>query len=427
MVLVAQRNKCPFAVRSGGHAAFARASSASEGITVVLERMAAITLSEDKKMASIGAGALWGNIYTSLAKHNLTVVGGRVADIGIGGLTTGGGISFFSNARGWACDNVASYQVVLADGRIVVAKPDSVAYSDLYWALRGGGNNLGIVTRFDLETFAHSPLMYGGQKIFTNESFGGAIDAFVDLGQHASSDPKAAQILSFAFDVSSNTRVASAELEYADATTEAPIFHRWNNLSALLDTTRITTLANLTLDLANRNPKGLRQSFWTASAKLADRELIDRVVEMSFEAFDKLRNVTGIVPANTLQVITAPQLESMQKKGGNALGLSPSDGPILLINPNFSWRNAQDDELVLRTAEDLIAKFKQAAADRHLESEYLYMNYASQFQDVVASYGAGSAGRLRRVARKYDAQGVFQRLQPGYFKLYGPPSKGLPS
>ena len=81
MVLVAQRNKCPFAVRSGGHAAFARASSANEGITVVLERMAAVTLSEDKKMASIGAGALWGNIYTSLAKHNLTVVGGRERQI----------------------------------------------------------------------------------------------------------------------------------------------------------------------------------------------------------------------------------------------------------------------------------------------------------------------------------------------------------
>jgi FAD/FMN-containing dehydrogenase len=74
-------------------------------------------------------------------------------------LTTGGGISFFSAIYGWACDNVASYDVVTASGTIVTASPTQ--YSDLYWALRGGGNNFGLVVNFNLST-----IPFPGQKMW---------------------------------------------------------------------------------------------------------------------------------------------------------------------------------------------------------------------------------------------------------------------
>jgi hypothetical protein len=422
LVLLSRITHCPFAVRSGGHAAFAGASSVNGGITVVFERMKNITLSKDKTIASIEPGNLWYGIYTTLAKEKLAVVGGRVSDVGIGGLTTGGGISFFSNQYGWACDNVESFEVVTASGRIINASPTE--HADLYWALRGGGNNVGIVTRFNLRTFAHGPLMFGGERLFFNSSFPAAIDAFVNLGVHATDDLKAAQYLAIALDATSNTKIAVAQLEYADPVLDAPIFEEYRNIPAFSDTTQLNTLAYFTQQLNNRNPKGFRETYWTASSKL-DREMVHFVFNVTFEEFAKIRDVAGIVPANALQIITVPQLEQMQKNGGNALGLSPSDGPIFLLDLNCRWDNIEDDERVLKANANVIRRMREEAKRRDIVNDYLYMNYASQFQDVIASYGE-SAKRLKSIAHRYDPTGVFQRLQPGYFKLSGPPNTDWP-
>lgn len=414
--------QCPFAVRSGGHAAFTGASSADGGITITFERMRDITLSPDKKIAAIQPGNLWYDIYTNLQQHNLAVVGGRVSAIGIGGLTTGGGISYFANQYGWACDNVASFEVVTASGIIVTASPTS--FSDLYWALRGGGNNFGIVTKFNLETFAHGPQMFGGQRRFFNTSFSAAIDAFVNLGVNAAVDPKAAQFIAITLNAASGTKVAIAELEYADPVLDAPIFGEYRAIPAFSDTTQLNTLAYFTQQLNNSNPKGYRETFWTASSKL-DRQMVQFVFDVSFEEFAKIRDVQGIVPANTLQVITVPQLEQMQKKGGNALGLSPADGPIFLINLSTRWDLVADDARVMQANANVIRRFQEEAKRRNMVNDYLYMNYASQYQDVIGSYG-GSVGRLKSVAQKYDPTAVYQRLQPGYFKLNGAPVENSP-
>lgn len=115
-------------------------------------------MSSNKSLAYVGPGNTWYDVYTQLQPEGVQVIGGRVAAIGVGGLTLGGGVSFFSGEYGWACDNVYNYQVVTANGEIIDVNYDS-EYSDLYWALRGGGNNFGLVTRFDLYTckFYHAP------------------------------------------------------------------------------------------------------------------------------------------------------------------------------------------------------------------------------------------------------------------------------
>ncbi|KAH7068016.1 hypothetical protein BKA63DRAFT_104049 [Paraphoma chrysanthemicola] len=422
VVLVSRLTQCPFAVRSGGHAAFAGASSADGGITVTFEKMRDITLSSDKKIAAIQPGNLWYDIYINLQQHNLAVVGGRVSAIGIGGLTTGGGISYFANQYGWACDNVASFEVVTASGIIVTASPTS--FSDLYWALRGGGNNFGIVTKFNLETFPHGPQMFGGQRRFFNTSFSAAIDAFVNLGVNAAKDPKAAQFIAITLNAASGTKVAIAELEYADPVLDARVFAEYKAIPAFSDTTQLNTLAYFTQQLNNSNPKGYRETFWTASSKL-DRQMVQFVFDVSFEEFATIRDVQGIVPANTLQVITVPQLEQMQKKGGNALGLSPGDGPIFLINLSTRWDLVADDARVMQANANVIRRFKEEAKRRNMVNDYLYMNYASQYQDVINSYGS-SVERLKSIAKKYDPTEVLQRLQPGYFKLEGAPVENSP-
>lgn len=110
-VLTSRVTKCEFAVKSGGHAAFAGASNADGGLTIDLKNLNELTVSGDQTQTSLGAGNLWYDVYTQLEPQGLTVIGGRVSAIGVGGLTLGGGISFFSNRYGWACDNVNAYQV----------------------------------------------------------------------------------------------------------------------------------------------------------------------------------------------------------------------------------------------------------------------------------------------------------------------------
>ncbi|TLD13120.1 uncharacterized protein PgNI_02687 [Pyricularia grisea] len=105
----------------------------------------------DKTLTSIQPGADWSSVYEELSKLNLMVFGGRVYIVGVGGLLLSGGNSLYSTARGFACDGVANFQVVLANGSIVSASADENA--DLYRVLKGGSNNFGIVTRFDLNTF----------------------------------------------------------------------------------------------------------------------------------------------------------------------------------------------------------------------------------------------------------------------------------
>ncbi|KAF2850564.1 FAD-binding domain-containing protein [Plenodomus tracheiphilus IPT5] len=420
-ILISRYTGCPFAVRSGGHAPFKGASSTNGGITTTFEKMKGIALSQDKKIVSVEPGNLWLDVYTSLAKENLAVVGGRVSDIGVGGLTTGGGLSFFSNQYGWACDNVASFEVVTASGRIVTASPTS--YPDLYKGLRGGGNNLAIVTRFDLQTFAHGPQMFGGTRQFMNTSFPGAIDAFVNLGNNAAADPKAAQFLSTGL-AGPGLEVAIAQLEHADPIANASIFEEWRNVPAFNDTTAITTLTTLTEQLRFSTPKGFRQTGWTASSKL-DKAMVEFGFKVTFEEFGKIQDVAGVLAATTFQVITVPQLNRMQNNGGNTLGLSPSDGPILLVDLSVRWSKVEDDARIMKACANVIKRMLAEAKRTGKEQSYLYMNYASEYQDVIANYGK-SASTLRNVARKYDPTKFFQTNQPGYFKLQGPPNVNWP-
>jgi FAD/FMN-containing dehydrogenase len=130
---------------------FPNASNAPGGVTVDLRALNSVNLSADKSSVSVGIGATWDIVYSKLDPLGLSVAGGRVAGVGVGGLTLGGGISYFGPRQGWTCNQATSFQVVLADGSVVEANQNH--NSELWWGLRGGSNNFGIVTRVNLTTF----------------------------------------------------------------------------------------------------------------------------------------------------------------------------------------------------------------------------------------------------------------------------------
>ncbi|KAF3909567.1 hypothetical protein AA313_de0205359 [Arthrobotrys entomopaga] len=104
------------------------------------------------------------------------------------------------------------------------------------------------------------------------------------------------------------------------------------------------------------------------------------------------------------------------KNGGNALGLA-GQGPLNLVNIDISWSNESDDKRIIAAARNFVNRSIAAAKAKGLFNEYLYQNYAALQQDVFPSYGATNYAKLKAVSKKYDPSGVWQKLQPGYFKL----------
>lgn len=263
VVLVSRLTKCPFAAKSGGHAAFAGASSSPGGITIWFTDMNEVTLNADKSVASIGPGNVWGAVYEALAPYGLAVIGGRASSIGVGGFTTGGGISFYSNLYGWAIDNVKSFEVVTASGLIVTATENE--YSDLYWGLRGGGNNLGLVTKFDLYTIP-SGMMCGDTRVFLETELDPVINAFVNIVHDAPNDGNAQYYIAFLNTEEMN--LISAELTYVKNVTNPPIYQQIRSIPAISDNTVARTLVQYAEYIDSDNPSGLREVYWPISAYL---------------------------------------------------------------------------------------------------------------------------------------------------------------
>lgn len=420
-ILISRLTQCPFAVRSGGHSAVPGGSNVDGGITISFEKLSKVSLAADKKTASFQPGHTWYDIYSALEKDNATVIGGRVASVGVGGLTLGGGISYFSSQYGLACDNVLSYELVTASGIIITVSQTS--YPDLYWALRGGGNNFGIVTQFNVQAVPQGQ-MWGGMRNYLESSFPALIEAYYNLGINAKKDPKAHQILSFTYQ---GLPIASLELEYADPNPNATILAEYNAIpGAIGDQTGVKSLAELTSALEGpASGAGLRQAFWTWTVKL-DKDLATSTKDIFFEEVTAIADAADLVAAVSLQVITEPILEKVTTRGGNALGLSAADGPLMNVLIALKWSDTADDTRLNQFAAKVKDRAVAVAKAKGKDMAYLYMNYASPWQDPIAGYGSANKARLQQISKKYDPTGVFEKLQPGYFKLGGAPKSGSP-
>jgi FAD/FMN-containing dehydrogenase len=146
-IAFARRVGAEAVARSGGHCFAGRSST--RGILIDLSRMSSVSVEDG--IATIGAGALLGDIYDQLDTHGLTIAGGACPSVGIAGLTLGGGLGVLGRKHGLTSDQLVGAQVVLADGRVVDC--DEHRDADLFWALRGaGGGHFGVVTSFEFRT-----------------------------------------------------------------------------------------------------------------------------------------------------------------------------------------------------------------------------------------------------------------------------------
>ncbi|MGI8706435.1 MAG: FAD-binding oxidoreductase, partial [Sphingomicrobium sp.] len=142
----ARENNLAFSVRCGGHGVSGN-SVIDDGILIDLSAMCSVRVASEKRRAIVGGGAQLGDFDREAQAHGLAATAGVDPSTGVGGLTLGGGTGFLARKLGLTIDSLIGAQVVLADGSVVRASADE--HPDLFWALRGGGGNFGIVTEFE--------------------------------------------------------------------------------------------------------------------------------------------------------------------------------------------------------------------------------------------------------------------------------------
>jgi FAD/FMN-containing dehydrogenase len=173
----ARESGIDLAIRGGSHGV-PGFGTCDGGVVVDLSRMKGVRVDPARRTARAEGGATWGDLNAATHAFGLATTGGIISTTGVGGLTLGGGIGYLARGLGLSCDNLISADVVTADGRFLVSTENVNA--DLFWALRGGGGNFGVVTSFE---FKLEPIkdIYGGPMFFELEDAGDVIRFYRDF------------------------------------------------------------------------------------------------------------------------------------------------------------------------------------------------------------------------------------------------------
>lgn len=177
-IAFARTNALPVAIRGGGHSAPGY-GTCDGGLVIDLSSMKTVDVDPVARVARAGAGALLGDLDRAAQAHGLAVPAGMVSDTGIAGLTLGGGMGWLSRQFGLTVDNLLAVEIVTADGDLLRASADE--HPDLFWAVRGGSGNFGIVTTFEYRLHPVGPEILGGFVLYPIEQAPSVLRSFRDI------------------------------------------------------------------------------------------------------------------------------------------------------------------------------------------------------------------------------------------------------
>ncbi|KAF1847770.1 Glucooligosaccharide oxidase [Cucurbitaria berberidis CBS 394.84] len=422
-VKYATQHNLDIAVKGGGHST-AGASSTDGGLLIDLNtHMRTTEVDVEKKTIRVGGGAVWGEVDAALAPHGLAAVGGTVADTGVGGLTLGGGFGFLTVKHGLVADNLLECTVVLADGRIV--KSSASENTDLFWALRGAGQNFGVVTEFLFRAHEQGD-MWAGFMMFppTPEIISKAVEACNSIFKpDATGNSKATGKLVSLIGIVKPPPSGQTVLLVAAAFhgTEDEGKELFKDVLALEPV--INTMAMISYEKANKlmaPPIGARVSLKGSSFELPIRpDFVVSILEAYTKFTDEVSDALGsqvmwelLDPTKIIEVSNSSMAFANRGRHFNA-----AIAPL--------WWDAANDEVCRQWSRDVALLFKTELERDGAETggsgdgwigkrgehgaTMVYGNY-DQYEERSKDVFGANHERLQELKAKYDPENLFNKL-----------------
>ncbi|QRV97085.1 FAD-binding domain protein [Ceratobasidium sp. AG-Ba] len=411
IIKIIGKTSTAFGLRSGGHTSNPEFSS-TPGVQIALFKFNQIVyhpapLAEDGSVGTVefGSGLTWDEVYAALEVHQVTAVGVRCSGVGVAGSILGGGYSFLTNQYGLAIDSVVEYEIVLPNGTITTVT--ETHNSDLFFGLKGGFNNFGIVTKFTVSAYPQNKV-WGGAQIFGQAQVQAVNRATLDFAARVK-DPKAS-ILSSIFtgpvNGIQNTGV-SLLLFYDGPTPPAGIFENFTSIPHIYSDVSTRSMASLVKSNPSNSTYGLRGTFNTVALKAYTPALIEKIQsqitynEASYGQLwsEKMLTHEGVLISFSLM----PFLPSMTKR--NKGGAYPHDNFLIPLNLDWTWIGEESAQAIMDQA---IAEGQDISGSKQIK----YPNYSPADEDLKSMYGS-NLDKLRAVRREYDPNNVMS-LTGGY-------------
>ena len=383
-------------IRGGGHNV--AGTSLCDGYVIDLSFMKGIWVDKKKQIARAQAGVVWRELDRETQMFGLAVPGGAISSTGIAGFTLGGGRGHISRMYGLACDNVKSYQLITAAGEFIEANEDED--KDLFWALKGGGGNFGIVTSFEYNLHKLGPIIYGGAIFFPENSLKDAITEFYNIMIDHPEDLSGLFVITNAPPapfIPSNwvgTLIGVSLLISTQPKEKAielikPLREVTNERLDHVDSVPYLAIQTLVDPL---EPAGLRH-YWKShyTGKLDENALFDLI---------ELRRK----PPSLMSQIHLEPWGGKIKKGNNAFSFKNAEFAINIIG---KWTDEKDDPRNIewvRSTWNALKKYSIGGG---------YVNYEGDVsqESFKYSYDKDTYLKLKEIKRKYDPENFFHNNQ----------------
>jgi FAD/FMN-containing dehydrogenase len=385
------------AVRSGGHSV-AGMSICDDGILIDQGAMKRIDVDPGRRTATAGGGVLWGEFDAATQEHALHTPGGRVSTTGVGGFTTGGGYGWTSSKHGLTCDNLISAEVVTADGGVVTASADENA--DLFWGIKGGGCNFGIVTTFEFRLHELGPIVLAGLAGWPIEKapevLRGWRDYVADVPDELSTGCVALTAPPEEFvpeHLQGKPILGMAAMYVGDPEAGAPVVQPLKDLRPEFDLIGPMPYTAFQAMLDPGNQPGFR-NYWRG----------EYLSGLSDAAIDTFVDHTRVPVSPLTQTVIFRIGQAVKAVAEDDTAFSHRDADYM-AHPLAVWDDPADDERVIGWVREL------SEALRPFETGGVYLNFTPEEDRVRDAYGAGKYERLVELKDRYDPENLFQHNQ----------------
>ncbi|KAJ7027701.1 FAD-binding domain-containing protein [Mycena alexandri] len=385
--------KAPFGVKGGGHITNVGFSSTT-GVQISMTRFSSVTYDKKSQTADIGPGLIWDDVYAALEPHGVIVAGGRVSGVGVAGFTLGGGYNWLTNQVGLTLDTVTAFELVKPDGKIVSV---TAADPDLFFGLKGGFNNFGIVTKFTLKTFSRDKV-WGGVIGYGSDQMP-AVQAAIARFASKVTDPKA-QIIAACNFMDGGLQIDN--IMFYDGPTPPPgIFDEFMNIPSVF--TNVSTRSFLSVVQAGAVPAGARGAFHVATVLEFTPTTVAAVLNETTFWGNKLADDGAFLVSYNIE----PFLPNLFSHGAASAYPPVRNTGYLPINLNFAWTPAKSDTIFHTALKESAQQLTNVAVHtgQAVSQAPLYTNYALADTPLERMYG-DHLPRLRTIKAQVDPHNV---------------------